>query len=88
MIPYETLLNEIEKHLTMAKQQNNGQQLREQLVAIRALCDVGLSTGQNDKPVTIPKTPEKIDEKPIIYKNVTSTPMKEEGANGSSIFDF
>lgn len=88
MIPYEILLNEIEKQLTIAKQKDNGKQLREHLVAIRALCDVGLSTEQNDKPVTIPKTAEKIEEKPIIYKNVSSSPMKEEDANGPSIFDF
>lgn len=88
MIPYEILLNEIEKQLTIAKQKENGQQLREQLAAIRALCDVGLSTEQNDKPVTISKATENSDEKPILYKNVSSSPMKEDDANGSSIFDF
>lgn len=88
MIPYETLLNEIEKQLTIAKQQSNEQQLREQLVAIRALCDVGLSTEQNDKRVTVLKNTKSIEEKPIIYKNVSSSPLKEEDANGTSIFDF
>lgn len=88
MIPYETLLAEMEKHMILAKQKTSDQQLREHITAIRALCDVVLSTNKTDNLATIQKVEEKSTEKPIIYSNVPSQPLEEDDANGSSIFDF
>lgn len=44
MISYQTLLQEIEQLVASMKNSKDDQKIREQLSAIRALCNVGLST--------------------------------------------
>ncbi|MEO4054008.1 YwdI family protein [Solibacillus sp. CAU 1738] len=81
MISYEVLLSQIEKHVMSAKSAANDQIMREQLTAVRALCDVVLNSEQHlgtSKPV---------------YSNVQQlqvqqAPLQENDANGDSIFDF
>lgn len=87
MISYNTLLNEIEKHLQLAKSTNQNQQLREQLSAIRALCDVGL-VQQTNEETTMQINTSSLSQQMIT--NIPSSPTKwdEEDGKGASIFDF
>ncbi|MFJ8234792.1 YwdI family protein [Ureibacillus sp. NPDC094379] len=90
MISYETLLSEIEKHLTSAKNTLHEQQLREQLIAIRALCDVALA---NRIEIQVnQKVFEHQVSQPVVLENkntsLSSTKLQENDANGDSIFDF
>ncbi|HWK23456.1 MAG TPA: DUF5327 family protein [Ureibacillus sp.] len=47
MISYQALLLEIEQLVASTKNTTDEQTIREQLSAIRALCNVGLSNGKN-----------------------------------------
>ena len=49
MISYQSLLKEIEQHVTKFKSVKDEQQLREELSAIRALCNVMLSNGSGNQ---------------------------------------
>ncbi|QUG40436.1 YwdI family protein [Psychrobacillus sp. INOP01] len=83
MISNEQLLMQIDKHLKHARNNGNEQSVRESLVAIKALCDVGLE-------VQIPS------QAPIARSGQTTSTilptqplaLKEEDANGESLFDF
>lgn len=48
MISYQALLHEIEQLVASSKNSSDEQHIREQLSAIRALCNVGLSTGNKN----------------------------------------
>ena len=89
MISYETLLREIEKHLKSAKNTSHEQQ-REQLIAIKALCDVALA---NSIEIQVnQKVFEHQVSQPVVMENknisLSSSKLQENDANGDSIFDF
>ncbi|MFJ7825601.1 YwdI family protein [Psychrobacillus sp. NPDC096623] len=82
MISNDQLLMQIDKQLQQAKVTRNAQTKREALAAIRALCDLALesvpSPFPQDTSVAIPVAP-------TIQQTVA---LKEEDANGESLFDF
>ena len=82
MISYEVLLNQIEKHVNNAKTAPSDQIMREQLTAVRALCDVLLN---NEQKVVAGEQgfPQVQQQLPV-----QSTSLRKEEANGDSIFDF
>lgn len=92
MISYETIVKQIEKHAIQAKQTRDEQQIREQLAAIRALCEVVLDDG---KPILKPsvvapsvhniQTTSMMISQPLV---TSSQRVEEEDANGESLFDF
>lgn len=93
MISNQTLLNEIEKHVTNAKNFKNDEVLREHIIAIRALCDLALATKGTTPSLSIPQPVQStfVERNQPAYtppSSLTSTKLEEEGANGDSIFDF
>ena len=84
MISNEQLLMQIDKHLKHARISGSEQSVRESLVAIKALCDVALEAEvlPQAAPITIsvPMTPQVLHTQPAV--------LKEEDANGDSLFDF
>ncbi|RKQ14337.1 DUF5327 family protein [Ureibacillus endophyticus] len=102
MISYKALLNEIELLLANVKNTEDEQQIREQLSAIRALCNVGLASNQNSKTQTKSSSAQSqqnqqnqsnssSSQTQNIINSVSSlnaSKLKEEDANGDSIFDF
>jgi hypothetical protein len=80
MIPLNRIISEIEKHASIAKLQDDSLG-RDALVAIRALCDVALS----DNPKSVQIAPIRQSATPSLQ---TAEPLKEDGANGDSLFDF
>lgn len=92
MISYEIVLASLEKHIAGAKQANTEQQMREELSAIKALCDVVLNTA-----TTQAKDAQTPQQQLQTVKSVLTMPqpviqnqpkLQEDGANGDSIFDF
>lgn len=83
-IPSERILTEIEKHLERARPENPAN-MRETLAAIRALCDVVLEDGLEEPEPGIPALPRTPKASPL---RMQETPIKEDGANGDSLFDF
>ena len=83
MISNEQLLMQIDKHLTHARVSGDEQSVRESLVAIKALCDVGLDAQiPLQAPIhrTVQTTSTVLPTQPVA--------LKEEDANGDSLFDF
>lgn len=77
MISNEQILNQIEKQIHKAKMETNGQATREAFAAIRALCDVVLDSTTSVSP---------IQSAPVISAQPIT--LKENDANGESLFDF
>ncbi|GER74014.1 YwdI family protein [Weizmannia acidilactici] len=80
-ITTKTLLAKIEQELAKAKQGESTKKIREHVYAIKALCEILLESGEEEKAisssVSMPQTALKTE------------PLKmEDGANGDSIFDF
>lgn len=92
MISFQTIVNEIEKHTNLAKNTHNEQQIREQMIAIRALAEVALAEQNSNNPVTNYKFEDHTKIQSIQLNSSTSLPSnrltEEDGANGSSLFDF
>ncbi|KGR75919.1 YwdI family protein [Ureibacillus sinduriensis] len=104
MISYQALLLEIEHLVASTKNHADEQYLREQLSAIRALCNVGLSKGtktsthgQNSSTIggTYPAQSFQSSPMPIQPQNIiqntnsfNGAKLEENDANGESIFDF
>lgn len=86
MITYEVLLNQIEKHVNSAKTAASDQLMREQVTAVRALCDVLLNNEQ--KAVTDERVFPQVHQQLQQQLQVQGTPLRNEDANGDSIFDF
>lgn len=83
MISYEQLLMQIDKHLKNARINGNEQSVRESLVAIKAICDVGLEAqipSQASPTRSVQTTSTILPTQPVA--------LKEEDANGESLFDF
>lgn len=92
MISYETIVKQIEKHAIQVKQTRDEQQIREQLSAIRALCEVVLDDGQPvAKPSVAAATVHNIQQSSMMISQplvTASQKLEEEDANGESFFDF
>ena len=103
MIQNEQILSAIEKHLVNAKTAKTNSEMREQLVAMKALCDVLLlyEVGKSSKNYaqhvqnvqhvqTIqPIQPiQSIQSIPSQPVSPTNKLQEDDGANGDSIFDF
>ena len=83
MISNEQLLMQIDKHLKHARISGNEQSFRESLVAIKAICDVGLEAQIS---LQAPTTSSIQTASPILPTQPVA--LKEEDANGESLFDF
>lgn len=95
MISYQTLLNEIEQLVANAKNVNDEHQLREQLSAIRALCNVALTKGNTNQTslgqIMITSISNEINPSQNMINTTSSlksVKLQENDANGDSIFDF
>lgn len=104
MISYQALLLEIEQLVASSKNSPDEQHIREQLSAIRALCNVGLSNGNNlstqihssasmmttQPTLSFQASPVTTQSHNIIQNSnsISSGKLLEEDANGDSIFDF
>ncbi len=85
MIRNEQIISVIEKHLVQAKAATTNGEMREQLVAIKALCDVLLMNEAE------PSTHKQVQHAQAIQNQAVSSSSKlheDDGANGDSIFDF
>ncbi|WP_144512065.1 YwdI family protein [Bacillus sp. FJAT-22090] len=81
MISSEQILTQIDKQLQQAKMAGNDQSKREALAAIRALCDVILdSAAPSQTPIVKELSTPVLSTQPIA--------LKENDANGESLFDF
>lgn len=84
MISYEQIAVEIERQLHSVHSTGDERKMREAFSAIRALCEVALSTSEG----------KLIQPKMLVTRNVQSSPqvegelLAEDDANGGSIFDF
>lgn len=80
MIPLSRILAEIEKQASAARLHGADESnIRESLVAIRALCDVALDNrSRQSQPVQVLET----------QTIRTAEPLKDDDANGDSLFDF
>ena len=92
MISYEAIIAQIEQAVQQAKYAQSEQQMREQLTAVKALCEVVLGQQasyitdklvqqrQQVQPVTV--------QAPVMQQANASSELQEPDANGDSIFDF
>ena len=100
MIQNEQILSAIEKHLLNAKTAKTNSEMREQLVAMKALCDVLLlnevgTSSKNDvqhvqnvqhvQPIQPIQSIQSMPSQPV---SPTNKLQEDDGANGDSIFDF
>ena len=83
MISNRQILMQIEKQLQEAKTASGEQSIRESLAAIKALCDVALTVPQTESPIVLQTPSVK-----AATLTVPSAPLKEDDANGESLFDF
>lgn len=81
MISSEHILIQIDKQLQQAKTTSSEQSKREALAAIRALCDVALDS-------TLVQTAPSVKDVPAPVLSAQPTAVKEDDANGESLFDF
>ncbi|TQR21109.1 YwdI family protein [Psychrobacillus vulpis] len=81
MISYNQIVIQIEKQLHKAKLETNEQTTREAFAAIRALCEVALDS-------STPVTPSSSFVQTNQVMSTQSTAVKEDDANGESLFDF
>ncbi|MFP3917825.1 YwdI family protein [Lysinibacillus telephonicus] len=95
MISYQALLSEIEQLVANAKNVNDEHQLREQLSAIRSLCNVALTNGSAHQTLqgqkTITSLSNEINSSQTMINTASSmrgAKLQENDANGDSIFDF
>ena len=100
MIQNEQILSAIEKHLVNAKTAKTNSEMREQLVAMKALCDVlllnevGTSSKnyvqhvRNVQHVQTIQPMQSIQSMPSQPVSPTNKLQEDDGANGDSIFDF
>ena len=85
MIPLSRVVAEIEKQVSAARLRGEESAIRESLVAIRALCNVALEEQvetRQTEPARIAQTA------PAMTAVSTGERIKEDDANGDSLFDF
>lgn len=96
MISYNAIVVEIAKHVAQAQSVESEAQMREEFAAIRALCDVALNnetsllSKNNDIPNIMTNTVKSLPQQTSrqVPQTLTVNKLKEEDANGDSIFDF
>ncbi|MFE3574236.1 YwdI family protein [Lysinibacillus sp. NPDC059133] len=88
MIPYQAVIQQLEKQLSGVKNAGNEQQIREALTAIRALCDVVLDASDGISKAQSKHLPQMLVSEPKQTSLYTAKIEEEDGANGDSIFDF
>ncbi|MCM3315167.1 YwdI family protein [Rummeliibacillus stabekisii] len=95
MISYDAVIRELEKHIHQAGQRSSEAKMREELSAIRALCDLALQSDKSPTPHTVmPKmigeTVQDLSHSSVssMPKSLTANKLEEEDANGDSLFDF
>lgn len=88
MISTDQILQQIEKQLGQAKVSDHEPTKREVLAAIRALCDVALNSTQSSSTHVFSPQNNPVTQMIPSPSAVASTPLKEQGANGESLFDF
>ena len=92
MISYEAIIAQIERAVQQAKHAQSEQQMREQLTAVQALCEVVL--GQRASHITDQLVQQRQEvqtfpvQAPVVQQANTSSKLQELDANGDSIFDF
>ncbi|HSP23401.1 MAG TPA: YwdI family protein [Planococcus sp. (in: firmicutes)] len=77
------ILSEIEKHTALARK-SDPTKMRESIAAIRALCDLLLDDDRpaTEKPQAIPLATPQVQTVSSVNK------LKEDDANGDSLFEF
>ncbi|QGQ48393.1 YwdI family protein [Metabacillus sediminilitoris] len=91
------LLQKMEEELLKAKHSQSDKELREKLVVIQSLCEVILD--EKSSSLQIPSSPANEMNQTELRKmmgnlsikkqpSISSSPYKEEDANGDSLFDF
>lgn len=94
MISYEAVLMQMEQLVQNAKQSQNEQYVREQLTAVKALCDVVLVQPQpseiSRQGMTVSSAAAPVQTNPgtFLQQKASSDRLQEPDANGDSIFDF
>lgn len=92
MISYEAVLLQMEQLVQNAKHTPNEQHMREQLTAVKALCDVILgqaaSTSQQVSPAIYAAPAIQKSQALPLQQTMPSEKLQEQDANGDSIFDF
>ena len=93
MISYEAIIAQIEQAVQQAKHAQSEQQMREQLTAVKALCEVVL--GQQAPYITNKLVqqrqevqPISVQQAPVMQQANAASKLQEPDANGDSIFDF
>ena len=92
MISYEAIIAQMEQALQQAKHAQSEQQMREQLTAVKALCEVVL--GQQASYITdnLVQQRQQVQsvtvQAPVMQQANASSKLQEPDANGDSIFDF
>lgn len=89
MITQQTILTQLEKLITEARQAGSEQQVREKFAAIKAICDVVLAENRTEKQQLVSMTPNAMPA-PALTQPVAipSQKLQEDDANGDSLFDF
>ncbi|WP_431029024.1 YwdI family protein [Lysinibacillus sp. LZ02] len=86
MISYEAMIVQMEQLVQNAKHAQDEQQMREQLTAVKALCDIVL--GQRNLKMEQTAMPSATVQLPVMRQANLSDKLQESDANGDSIFDF
>lgn len=97
MISYEVIVAELAKHVTQAQSATTDQHIREELSAIRALCDVALLHTEESKlssskviPKMMTNTVNPLPQQTSVQapQSLNANKLQEDDANGDSIFEF
>ena len=92
MISYEAIIAQIELTVQQAKHAQSEQQMREQLTAVQALCEVVLGQRASRIPDQLVQQRQEVQSRsvqaPVMQQANTSSKLQELDANGDSIFDF
>ena len=87
MIPYDRIISEMERQLSVARRSSDEHTMREALSAVRSLCEVALG-GDSGREKKI--TPKMLTTASAVQSitPLEGKPLEEEDANGGSLFDF
>ena len=92
MISYEAIIAQIEQAVQQAKHAHSEQQMREQLTAVKALCEVVLGQQASHTASKLVQQTTAVQpvpvQAPVMQQANTSSKLQEPDANGDSIFDF
>jgi len=80
MISHQSVLLEIERQVSAAKQGQSEADIKASLTAIQALCNVALNN---------PIEPQRLSQAQVVTPQTIAQPkLEEDDANGDSLFDF